>query len=131
MKKKILIVDDSHEDRELLKAILENKGYVMVEAVNGRQAMDVIRAEAPDLIFMDIRMPKVDGITASKILRSEKSTQCVPIIIITSFAMHGEIEKIAADTGCTDYISKPIDIKKTVEMVEKYIGPAEKVQVGS
>lgn len=123
--KKILVVDDSNEDRELMKVILESRGYVVTEASNGRQAIELINSDRPDLVFMDIRMPRVDGISASKLLKLDPLTRDIPLIIITSFAMHDEIEKIARDTGCADYLSKPIDIRKTIEMVEKHIGKAE------
>ncbi|MFA5352610.1 MAG: response regulator [Thermodesulfovibrionales bacterium] len=124
MGKLVLVVDDNDKNRKLLKIILEKKGYEVKEAVDGRDAVEIARKEPPDLVLTDIRMPVMDGIEATRIMKSEEPTKSVPVIIITSSAMKGDRERLMAESGCDAYIAKPLDIREVLEVVERFIGAA-------
>ena len=121
MKKCILVVEDNEKNRKLLSAILQSAGYEIIEAEDGEMGIEMAREKKPILIFMDIQMPGMDGIEATKILKSDPSTSKIPIIAITAYAMKEEKEKIISESGCDDYISKPIEIRPFLEKVKKYI----------
>jgi CheY-like chemotaxis protein len=121
MEKKILIVDDNEKNLKLLRVILQNYGYEVLEAQNGEEAVKLAKENIPALILMDIRMPVMDGITATKIIKSEPSIAKIPVIIVTSSAMKGDSERIISESGGDGYISKPIDVKKLKEIVGKFI----------
>lgn len=121
MEKKILIVDDDEKNLKLLRVILQNSGYEILEAKNGEDAVKIAKENIPALILMDIRMPVMDGITATKIIKSEHATAKIPVIVITSSAMVGNGERIISESGCDGYITKPIDIKELIEIVGKII----------
>jgi CheY-like chemotaxis protein len=122
MEKKILIVDDNEKNLKLLRVILQNYGYEVLEAQNGEEAVKLAKENIPALILMDIRMPVMDGITATKIIKSEPSTAKIPVIIVTSSAMIGDSERIISESGGDGYISKPIDVKKLLKVVAEIIG---------
>lgn len=121
MERKILIVDDDETNLKLLRVIFQNAGYEILEAKNGEEAVKQAKEKSPALILMDLRMPVMDGITATKIIKSEPSTAKIPVIIITSFAMVGDSERIISESRCDGYISKPIDVKKLKEIIDKTI----------
>jgi two-component system cell cycle response regulator DivK len=121
MEEKILIVDDDEKNLKLLRVIFQNSGYEILEAKNGEDAVKLAKENVPALILMDLRMPVMDGITATKIIKSEPSTGKIPVIIVTSSAMAGDSERIISESGCDGYISKPIDVKEFREMVGKII----------
>ena len=79
------------------------------------------RAQKPDIILMDINMPVMDGIEATRILKEDESTKAIPIIVLTSSAMKGDRETILESSGCDDYMSKPLDVYAVLEMVDKYL----------
>ncbi len=121
MERKILIVDDDETNLKLLRVIFQNSGYEILEAKNGEEAVKQAKEKSPALILMDLRMPVMDGITATKIIKSEPSTAKIPVIIITSFAMVGDSERIISESRCDGYISKPIDVKEFKEIIGKII----------
>jgi two-component system cell cycle response regulator len=106
--KTILIIDDSRLIREMLKDVLEPAGYRLVEAENGKQAIAQARGHRPDLIIIDIVMPHMDGIDATRILSRTTETARIPIIILTSRTSTADI-KSALEAGAVDYITKPFD----------------------
>jgi two-component system, cell cycle response regulator DivK len=122
MNKTILIVDDDMKNRKLLKYILDYAGYNTLEVADGESALAEIKKSLPALIFMDYRLPGIDGIAASKSLKSEEKTAQIPIIMVTASAMGGDKERILKESGCEAYISKPINIHEILEVVKKYIG---------
>ncbi len=121
MERQILIVDDNERNLKLLSAIFQNSGYGILEAKNGEEAVILAKANIPALILMDIRMPVMDGITATKIIKSEPTTAKIPIIVLTSSAMKGDRERILSESGADGYISKPIDFKEFRETLGKII----------
>jgi two-component system cell cycle response regulator DivK len=118
--KKILIVDDNRDSRELVVKILKNKGYQMIEAIDGEEALEKAITENPDLILMDISIPKIDGYEVTRRLKSQVGFKDTPIIALTAHAMKGDREK-AMEAGCEGYISKPIDIHELPNQIKSYL----------
>jgi PAS domain S-box-containing protein len=117
---KILLAEDNLINRKLAKRILEKHGFTNVTiAENGEDAVKHYKTEKPDLILMDIQMPVMDGLEATKIIRAQEKESKIPIIAITASAMP-EDRDICLGAGCDDYISKPINPKKLVNLVRKY-----------
>ncbi len=121
---KILIVDDDAKTRKLLRAMLQNSGYEIIEAENGEQGIKLAKENIPDLILMDIEMLVMDGMSAFKVIRADESTKNIPVIALTSYAMKGDKEKFLAE-GFDNYISKPIDVKEFLKIVKKHIKDSE------
>ena len=120
MAKKILIAEDNENNRLLLKDVLQYYGYEVIEATNGEEAVKTARQQKPDLIFMDIQMPVIDGFTAIKILKRSPSTKHIKIIVVTSSAMAGDKEQIIA-AGADKYIAKPINTRELPEIVKSIL----------
>jgi len=118
-KKKILIVDDEPSVRQVLRRTL-SKSYIVLEAEDGEEAIDMARKEKPDLVLMDIMMPKMDGIEATRILKADPGTRNIPILALTSYAMKGDKEKIL-EAGCDGYMTKPFDIRNLLKKVAEYL----------
>lgn len=118
--KKILIVDDNQDSRELVVKILKNRGYQLIEAIDGEDAFEKAIAERPDLILMDISIPKIDGYEVTRMLKSRNEFKYTPIVALTAHAMKGDREK-AMESGCEGYISKPINIHELPEQIKSYL----------
>jgi CheY-like chemotaxis protein len=120
MKRLILIVEDDNKNIILLRDILDISGYVTIEAGDGKSAVELAKKEMPDLILMDIQLPVMDGLEATKRIKADPATQRIPIFALTAFAMSGDREKVI-QAGCDDYISKPYDIKELLEKVKNIL----------
>jgi len=120
MSKVILIVDDQPSNIELLHVVLRKNGYTTLEAIDGKQGVEIAKAQKPDIIIMDKNMPVMDGLEATRILKKDESTKAIPIIAISASAMKGDREVIL-EAGCDEYMSKPVDIYKVLEMVAQYL----------
>ncbi len=118
---KILLVEDNEMNRDMLSRRLLKQGFEMVIAVDGEQAVDLARSEAPDLILMDISLPGLDGWEATRLLKTMPETRSIPIIAITAHAMAGDREKSLA-AGCNDYDTKPIDFRRLLEKIQGVLG---------
>jgi len=118
--KKILIVDDNQDSRELIVKILRNKGYLLSEAVDGEDALARVYSEKPDLILMDISLPKLDGHEVTRRLKSQPAYKDIPVIALTAHVMKGDREK-ALDAGCNGYISKPINVRELPEQIKIFL----------
>ena len=119
MAKKILIVEDEPRNLKLFRDLLQRIGYETIEATDGEQGVELARARNPDLILMDIMMPKMDGIEATRILKADTATKNIPILALTSYAMKGDRER-TLEAGCDGYIAKPVDIQELLKAVEHY-----------
>lgn len=117
---RILIVEDHFDSREALRALFEAFGYEVCEATNGRQAVEAAYRERPDIILMDIMMPEVDGIDATRMIRSLPGFETIPIIAVT--AMEGA-DKLALEAGMSDYVRKPVDIHGLLAKVSRWLQP--------
>jgi two-component system cell cycle response regulator DivK len=128
--KKILIVDDNQDSRELVVKVLKNKGYKTIEAVDGEEALERAAAEGPDLILMDRSIPKIDGYEVTRRLKSQEEFKGIPIVALTAHAMKGDREK-ALEAGCDGYISKPINVRELPELIRSYLrGKRESIAGG-
>ncbi len=120
MAKTILIVEDEPKNLTLLRDLLQVSGYSTIEATDGKQGVELAKASKPDLILMDIQMPVMDGIEASRILKADATTSNIPILALTSYAMKGDKEKIL-QVGCDGYLAKPFDIQELLKKVAEYL----------
>jgi len=118
--KKILVVEDNETNMYLIKFILEKSGYEVIEAREGAVGVELATKEKPNLILMDIQLPDMSGLEATKRIRASGADGEIPIVALTSFAMAGDREKALA-AGCTGYIEKPINPDTFIAEVEKYL----------
>jgi two-component system cell cycle response regulator DivK len=116
----ILIVEDNTRNLKLFRDVLHAAGYTSLEATDGRQGVELAIREKPDLILMDIQLPAMDGLEATKLLKADDRTKEIPIIALTSHAMVGDEERIY-EAGCDGYISKPIDVKLFRAAIEEHL----------
>ena len=114
---KILLVEDNEMNWDMLSRRLTRKGYEVLLAVDGRQGVDLARAEAPDLVLMDMSLPVLDGWEATRRLKADPDTSAIPIIALTAHAMSGDQEKALA-AGCDDYDTKPVDLDSLLAKIE-------------
>jgi CheY-like chemotaxis protein len=108
---KILLVEDNEMNRDMLSRRLIRKGYEVVMALDGRQAVEMASAESPDLIVMDMSLPVIDGWEATRQVKAAPATRAIPVIALTAHAMAGDREK-AIEAGCDDYDTKPIELPR-------------------
>ena len=111
---KILLVEDNEMNRDMLSRRLVRKGYEVIMALDGRQAVELAAAETPDLILMDMSLPVIDGWEATRQVKAAPATRGIPVIALTAHAMAGDREK-AIQAGCDDYDTKPIDFPRLLE----------------
>jgi len=114
---KILLVEDNEMNRDMLSRRLLKKGYEVTLAVDGIQALEMARANIPDLILMDLRLPKLDGWEVTRRLRADRSTARIPIVALTAHAMAGDREKVL-EAGCSDYDVKPVNFARLHEKIQ-------------
>jgi two-component system cell cycle response regulator DivK len=119
-RRKILIVEDNEDSRELVVKILKNKGYELIEAIDGEEAIEKAIKEKPHLILLDISIPKLDGYEVTKRLKCLDEFQNIPIVALTAHAMKGDREKFIS-AGFEGYISKPINVREFPEQVREYL----------
>ena len=122
MSKRILVVEDQEDNRQILRDLLGNTGYEMVEAENGQDALTGAAAELPDLILMDIQLPILDGYEATRRIKASPALAAIPVIAITSYALSGDEEKARA-AGCDDYVTKPYSPRKLLAKIREYLPP--------
>lgn len=114
--KKVLLVEDNHMNRVLVKEILTLNGYEIIEADTGTEAIKALASDRPDVILMDLHLPGMDGITATRIIKSEERNKSIPVLALTASAMRGEEDKIIRQ-GFDGYVAKPIEMKKLLEAI--------------
>jgi CheY-like chemotaxis protein len=118
--RRILIVEDNQDSRELVVKVLKNKGYEIIEAADGEEALAKAASEKPNLILMDISIPKLDGFEVTKRLKGNDEFRHIPVVALTAHAMKGDREKFIS-AGFEGYISKPISIHELPGQVRDYI----------
>jgi CheY-like chemotaxis protein len=117
---KILLVEDNEMNRDMLSRRLRRKGYEVVMAVDGEQAVAMSVSESPDLILMDMSLPVFDGWEATRRIKAEPATKSLPVIALTAHAMAGDREK-SIEAGCDDYDTKPIELPRLLEKMESLL----------
>jgi len=119
---KILLADDNLPSRELLREILETRGHCVMEASNGRDALDLIRQDQPELVLLDLQMPGMDGFRVIQELRRDIRFRRLPVIAVTASAMMGDRERAIA-AGFDSYIAKPInsgELRRQLELLSSH-----------
>jgi CheY-like chemotaxis protein len=120
MPKMILIVEDYDDTRIFMKFLIESYGYRVAEAEDGLEAIESFKYYSPDLVLMDISMPVMDGLTATKAIRKLKGTNNIPIIAVTA---HGkQFYERAIEAGCNDLVDKPVDFDSFEPFLNQYLG---------
>jgi two-component system, cell cycle response regulator DivK len=118
---KILLVEDNEMNADMLSRRLMRKGHTIVHAADGQAAVDLARAEKPDLILMDLSLPVMDGWTATRHIKEDPATRGIPVIALTAHAVVGDKEK-ALQAGCDDYDTKPVEFRRLLEKIEAQLG---------
>jgi two-component system cell cycle response regulator DivK len=121
--KTVLIVEDQIETLAIHAAYLERHGYRVLRAENGEEGVDSARRHNPDMILMDLSIPRLDGFGATEALKRDPDTGHIPIVVMTAFA-YGSVGKRAVAAGCDGFLSKPLDPRRVLQEVQRRIGPA-------
>ena len=119
--RKILLVEDNELNRDMLSRRLARSGYEVAVAVDGAQGIEMARSLTPDVILMDIGLPGIDGLEATRRLKAEPGTSAIPIVALTANAMAGDQEQALA-AGCDEYDTKPVDITRLVGKIQALLG---------
>ena len=122
-KQTVMVVDDSDDVRELAAMQLRMSGYHVIEARDGHEAVELAREKCPALIFMDIQMPRMDGLTATRMIR-EISELCGVVIVAFSAFGSGGNRELALEAGCNDFVSKVIGVNQMAAIVERFLPAA-------
>lgn len=116
MKEKILIVEDNPQNMELMEILLSRWNYTLLKATDGEEALNVAVREHPDLIIMDLRLPKMNGLEVTRRLRETPAFNYTPIIAVTAYAMRGD-KKRAIEAGCNAYLTKPVNTRELPRII--------------
>ena len=125
MREKILIVEDDPQNMRLVEMALRTKNYILLKATDGEEALDMAARKRPDLILMDIRLPKMNGLEVTRKLRENPAFSHTPIIGVTAYAMKGDRERVI-ESGCNAYLSKPINTRELPEMIAEMLSQRQK-----
>ncbi len=117
--KRILVVDDDLVDRILLRKIL-SKNYIVTEASNGKEALDLARSEKPALILMDIMMPEIDGYSACSMIKRDPLTAEIPVVMLTGLKSELNI-RLAGEMGASGYLTKPFNQQELLDTIDQLL----------
>ena len=120
MKKRILVVEDQEDNRQILRDLLATTDYEVMEAENGEEALAAVAKDRPDLILMDIQLPILDGYEATRRIKADPALNSIPIIAVTSYALSGDEEKARA-AGCNDFVPKPYSPRQLLAKIRQYL----------
>jgi two-component system cell cycle response regulator DivK len=120
MSRRILVVEDQEDNRRILRDLLTNAGYEIIEAENGEEALAAAARERPDLILMDIQLPLLDGYEATRRIKADPGLRAIPIIVVTSYALSGDEGKARA-AGCDAYVTKPYSPRALLAKIREYV----------
>ena len=121
MSKRVLIVEDQEDNRRIIRDMLHHAGYQTEEVTTGEEAIAHVRAQAPDLVLMDVQLPGLDGYSTTRQIKSDPALRQVPVIAVTSFALTGDDLK-AREAGCDDYIAKPYSPRRLLKKIKDHLG---------
>ena len=119
MSKRILVVEDQEDNRQILRDLLATAGYDMIEAEDGVQAIAAASEHRPDLILMDIQLPELDGYEATRRIKADPALNAIPIIVVTSYALSGDEDKARA-AGCNAYVAKPYNPRALLAKIREF-----------
>jgi two-component system cell cycle response regulator DivK len=117
--KTVLYVEDNEFNRKIVRQLLSRTSYRLVEANDGEAGVAAAREQQPDLILMDVQLPKMSGLDATRVLKSDATTAHIPIIVITSFALSGDDRK-AIDAGASSYLAKPYSPRDLLALIRNF-----------
>ena len=120
MSKRILAVEDQEDNMQILRDLLVNAGYEMIEAENGEEALAAVATQRPDLILMDIQIPIIDGYEVTRRIKADPALRSIPIIAVTSQAIGGGEEKARA-AGCDDFVAKPYSPRQLLAKIRQHL----------
>jgi two-component system, cell cycle response regulator DivK len=120
MSKRILVVEDQEDNRQIIRDMLATTDYEIAEAADGEQALAAIAKQRPDLILMDIQLPVMDGYAATRRIKADPTLRSIPIIAVTSYALSGEVQAARA-AGCDDYVPKPFSPRELLAKIRRYL----------
>lgn len=118
--KTILVIEDNPDNLDLVTEILEDEGYEVVGAGTAKEGICMLEGDNIDMVLMDIGLPDMNGLEATKIIKSDPSTRDIPVIALTAYAMKGDREKVLS-AGCDWYLTKPIDEQELIKTVNRFI----------
>lgn len=121
MPKTILLVEDDAESRKIFRLILEHHGYSVLEARDGADGIRLAREEGPDLILMDLSIPLIDGLEATRRLKQDAATRSIPVVALTAHVMAEDREQ-SRRAGCVGHLAKPVDPRQVVDEVRRIVG---------
>jgi len=116
----VLYVEDNEYNRKIVRQLFSRTSYRLIEAIDGEAGVTLAREERPDLILMDVQLPKMSGLEATRVLKADARTSDIPVIVITSFALSGDREK-AAEAGAASYLAKPYSPRELLALVRQYL----------
>ena len=119
--KLIMHVEDNEYNRKIVRDLLSKNKYELMEAHNGEAALEALARRRPDLILMDVQLPKLSGLEVTRMIRANSTLAHIPVIAITSFALSGD-DRLALEAGCNGYISKPFRPRDLLDMIRRFIG---------
>lgn len=120
MSAQILVVEDTMANLKLITLLLRNAGHEVLQAHDAEEGMVLARAHRPDLVLMDIQLPGMDGLAATRLLKQDEATRAIPVVALTALAMPGDEARIRA-AGCDGYIAKPIRYQQVLQEVERML----------
>ena len=116
----VLLVEDTEDNRFMMRRLLEMSGYRVVEAMNGEEAVKLARAESPQLILMDLSLPVIDGLAATRLIRKVPALQSTPIIAVSAHDT-SDFQDEAVEAGCNSYVTKPIDFNELELLIQQLL----------
>ena len=116
----VLLVEDTEDNRFMMRRLLEMSGYRVVEAMNGEEAVRLAQAESPQLILMDLSLPVIDGLAATRLIRKVPALQSTPIIAVSAHDT-SDFQAEAVEAGCNSYVTKPIDFTELEKLIEQLL----------
>ncbi|MEP7085205.1 MAG: response regulator [Betaproteobacteria bacterium] len=120
MKKRVLVIEDTKDNRQILRDLLASADIDIIEAVDGESGVAMATEHIPDLILMDIQLPLIDGYEATRRIKANPATQAIPIVAVTSYALAGDEAK-AREAGCDGYVAKPYSPRYLLKIVREFL----------
>ncbi|MBI4410487.1 MAG: response regulator [Gemmatimonadetes bacterium] len=125
--KTVLLIEDNEDNRLIYATILQHNGYRVLEAANGEDGIRLACEQTPDVVLMDISIPRIDGWRATELLKQDPRTAHIPVIALTAHALVTDREKAKA-VGCDSYLAKPVEPRRVMEEVRRFVGTSEPAQ---
>ncbi len=119
-KGRILVVEDNLDNMTLITDVLQSLGYETIPARDGEEGVKMAGAEKPDLVLMDLSLPKMDGWTATRLIKADENLAKIPVIALTAHAMVGDRDR-ALEAGCDDYLTKPLNLRELAQKLSEHI----------